>query len=111
MRVKLGLDGYPEAFSNRELWGVAEVVKRRALEVWRRIRKDRLFPSSQRNSRDVVIRLGFLCRLDPIETAFVGIGTFLKDKIPERVPVLCGAVDAASAIVDKRVWDGLERSE
>lgn len=95
MRVKLGLDGYPEAFSNRELWGVAEVVKRHALEVWRRIRKDRFFSSNQGRPRDVVIRLGFLCRLDPIDSAFVGMDVFLKDKIPERVPVVCGAVGAA----------------
>lgn len=105
MRVKLGLDGYPEEFSNRELWGVAEIVKKHALDVWRRLREKTSWPSNQARSRDFIIRPGFLCRLEPVETAFVDIDTFLKDKVPEKVPVVCPVAGVMS------IGKGMEGSE
>ena len=89
--------------SNRDLWAVAGEVREHALKVWRRIRKDRDSPSNQARPRDFVLRPGFLCKLDPLETAFVDIDTFLKDKIPERVPVIYRPIGEAANIKDKKV--------
>jgi len=73
---------------NKALWSVAEVVRQHALKVWRRI----LSPVSSRqvngNSKSLVIRPGFLCELKSVSSAFVKLDSFLKDKIPECVPVV-----------------------
>lgn len=99
-----GLEGrHVVGCSNRDLWAVASEVRGHALKVWRRIRKDRSFPSNQARSRDFVLRPGFLCRLDLVEIAFVDIDTFLEGKIPERVPVIYRPIGEAANIKDKKV--------
>lgn len=80
--VKYGVDLCPGC-DNRALWATARIVRENALKVWRRIQGD------QSSVRDVVIRPGFLWKLDSVETAFIDYDTFLKGKVPEKVPVVC----------------------
>lgn len=95
--------GHVISCSNRDLWTMAETVREGALGVWRGIVRKRA--SDGKCKKSLLIRLGFLCTLDLVETALVDIDAFLKDKVPERVPVVY-----ARGILDKKKWDGIIRS-
>jgi hypothetical protein len=94
-----GLDGERVIVcSNRDLWATAETVRQSALGVWRGI--VRKGASDGKCKKSLLIRIGFLYTLDLVETALVDMDAFLKDKVPERVPVVCGAVGAAFVVKD-----------
>lgn len=73
---------------NKSLWSVAKVVRQHALKVWRNVLPSVSSRRVNGISKSLVIRPGFLCELKPVSSAFVELDPFLKDEIPECVPVV-----------------------
>jgi len=73
---------------NKALWATAHIVRTHALKTWRRVSFNERSVKSGRTEKELVVRPGFVCRLESVDAAFVKLATFLEDKIPERVPVV-----------------------
>lgn len=73
---------------NKALWATANDVRKHGLEMWRKKKFKGLspHPSIRSIERELIIRPGYLVSLEVVESAFVGVGSFLENKIPESVP-------------------------